>query len=93
VTVLEEALPHVVADLRDLSSPWALVGGIAVCVRAEPRPAADIDIAVACLNGTPRTAPWVSSVDTHPSSPTRLLRSAASSPQPSCTETAQTLLR
>ena len=47
VTVLEEALQRVARDLHDLSSPWALVGGLAVCARAEPRPSADIDIAVA----------------------------------------------
>lgn len=45
--MIEEALPQVVGDLRDLDSPWALVGGLAVCVRAEPRATADIDIAVA----------------------------------------------
>ena len=45
--MLEEALQQLVGDLHDLGSPWALVGGLAVCVRAEPRPTADIDIAVA----------------------------------------------
>ncbi|TCC27830.1 nucleotidyl transferase AbiEii/AbiGii toxin family protein [Kribbella speibonae] len=45
--MIEVALPHVVGDLHDLGAPWALVGGLALCVRAEPRPAADIDIAVA----------------------------------------------
>ncbi|WP_152361670.1 nucleotidyl transferase AbiEii/AbiGii toxin family protein [Microlunatus speluncae] len=44
--MIEEALPHVVGDLHDLGAPWALVGGLAVCARAEPRPTADIDIAV-----------------------------------------------
>jgi hypothetical protein len=47
VSLLEEALPHVAGDLRDLGAPWALVGGLAVCVRAQPRPTADIDVAVA----------------------------------------------
>lgn len=47
MTVLEEALPQIVGDLHDLGSAWALVGGLAVCARAEPRPTADIDIAVA----------------------------------------------
>ena len=47
MTMLEEALPQIVADLDDLDSPWALVGGLAVCARAEPRPTADIDIAIA----------------------------------------------
>ncbi|MFF0342296.1 nucleotidyl transferase AbiEii/AbiGii toxin family protein [Kribbella sp. NPDC004875] len=45
--MIEEALPRVVGDLQDLGTPWALVGGLALCVRAEPRPTADIDIAVA----------------------------------------------
>lgn len=45
--VLEAALRQIVGDLHDLGSPWALVGGLAVCARAEPRPTADIDIAVA----------------------------------------------
>ncbi|MBO0812575.1 MAG: hypothetical protein J2P23_11095 [Microlunatus sp.] len=43
----EKALPQIVGDLRDLASPWALVGGLAVCARADLRPTADIDIAVA----------------------------------------------
>jgi hypothetical protein len=45
--MLEEALRQIVGDLHDFCSPWALVGGLAVCARAEPRPTADIDIAVA----------------------------------------------
>lgn len=45
--MLEEALARVVRDLDDLGLAWALVGGLAVCARAEPRPTADIDIAVA----------------------------------------------
>jgi predicted nucleotidyltransferase len=45
--MLEQALPRIVGDLDDLGSPWALVGGLAVCARTEPRPTADIDIAVA----------------------------------------------
>ncbi len=47
MTTLEEALPHVAGDFQELGASWALVGGLAVCVRAEPRPTADIDIAVA----------------------------------------------
>lgn len=50
MTTLEDALPQIVGDLADLGSPWALVGGLAVCARAEPRPTADIDIAVAVPN-------------------------------------------
>lgn len=47
MTTVQAALPRIVADLRDLDPPWALVGGLAVCARARPRPTADIDIAVA----------------------------------------------
>jgi len=47
VILPHDALPKIVTDLRDLGSPWALVGGLAVCARAEPRPTADVDIAVA----------------------------------------------
>jgi len=56
VTVLEKALPQIVGDLRDLGSPWALVGGLAVCARAEPRPTADIDVAVAVPDDATATA-------------------------------------
>ena len=34
-------------DLRAIGVPWALVGGLAVSLRAEPRTTRDIDIAVA----------------------------------------------
>lgn len=44
--MIEEALPYVVGDLHDRGLPWALVGGLAVSARAEPRPTTDIDIAV-----------------------------------------------
>lgn len=47
MTMFEEALPEIVGDLRDLGSPWALVGGLAVNAWAGPRSTADIDIAVA----------------------------------------------
>lgn len=47
MTMIEEALPHVADDLDDLGAPWALVGGLAVCARAVPRPTADIDVAIA----------------------------------------------
>ncbi|SDS74402.1 hypothetical protein SAMN04489812_2877 [Microlunatus soli] len=54
--MLEEPLPQVVGDLDQLASPWALVGGLAVCARAEPRPTADIDIAVAVPDDRAATA-------------------------------------
>jgi hypothetical protein len=56
VTLLEKALPQVVGDLDGCGSPWALVGGLAVCARAEPRPTADIDIAVAVPDDATATA-------------------------------------
>lgn len=42
----EAALRAIASDLAHLDAPWALVGGWAVCARAEPRPTADVDIAV-----------------------------------------------
>jgi predicted nucleotidyltransferase len=47
VTRLEEVLIRLDADLRKLRCRWALVGGIAVSVRARPRTTQDVDIAVA----------------------------------------------
>jgi hypothetical protein len=46
VTRLEKTLLHLDADLRALGCRWALVGGWAVSVRAEPRPTRDIDVAI-----------------------------------------------
>jgi len=47
VSPLEEALRRVVADLNGTGRPWALVGGLAVSARAEPRTTRDVDAAVA----------------------------------------------
>lgn len=44
---LVEALRRLVQDLQDLSVPFALVGGLAVSVRTEPRFTRDIDVAIA----------------------------------------------
>jgi hypothetical protein len=46
VPPLEAALRRVVRDLDGLSVPWALVGGLAVSARAEPRTTRDVDAAV-----------------------------------------------
>jgi hypothetical protein len=46
-TRLLEALRRVGRALDDLAHPWALVGGLAVSVRVEPRFTRDIDLAVA----------------------------------------------
>jgi hypothetical protein len=43
---LEEALRHAANELQRLQAPFALVGGLAVAVRAEPRLTRDADLAV-----------------------------------------------
>lgn len=47
MNVLEAALQRIAADLRRYGRQWALVGGVAVSARAEPRFTRDIDVAVA----------------------------------------------
>jgi hypothetical protein len=47
VTSLDEILRQVVTDFASLGLRWALVGGLAVSARAEPRTTRDIDVAVA----------------------------------------------
>jgi hypothetical protein len=49
VTVLE-ALAHAVQQLNDANASFALVGGLAVSVRAEPRFTKDADFAIAVAN-------------------------------------------
>lgn len=44
---LESTLRQVIEDLREAKRPWALVGGLAVGARAEPRTTRDVDLAVA----------------------------------------------
>jgi predicted nucleotidyltransferase len=44
---IERALVRVATDLAWLKVPWALVGGFAVSVRAEPRLTRDVDVVVA----------------------------------------------
>lgn len=44
---LEAALARLEIDLRRLDVEWALVGGLAVSVRAEPRTTRDIDVGIA----------------------------------------------
>lgn len=46
-TALRRALERLALDLRELGHAWALVGGLAVGARAEPRFTRDVDIAVA----------------------------------------------
>jgi predicted nucleotidyltransferase len=47
VNPLESALRRVGEDLQELGGSWALVGGLAVGARAEPRTTRDVDLAVA----------------------------------------------
>lgn len=47
MTRLEQALARLAIDLRNLEARWALVGGLAVSARAEPRTTRDIDAAIA----------------------------------------------
>jgi len=42
-----QALEAATADLRELAAPFALVGGLAIAARAEPRMTRDVDFAVA----------------------------------------------
>jgi hypothetical protein len=47
VNVVEAALRGIAGDLDRQRQPWALVGGFAVSVRAEPRFTRDVDVAAA----------------------------------------------
>lgn len=47
MTGLGAALDRIAGDLRSLGARWAVVGGLALAVRAEPRQTRDIDIAIA----------------------------------------------
>ena len=53
---IDTALPRIVDDLHRLEAGWALVGGLAVCARAQPRATADVDIAVAVPDDATATA-------------------------------------
>ena len=44
---LAETLGRIAEDLRKLGRSWALIGGLAVGARAEPRTTRDVDLAVA----------------------------------------------
>lgn len=47
---VERALVRIAQELRDATQPCALVGGLAVSARAEPRTTRDVDIAVSTIN-------------------------------------------
>ena len=46
MTRLQQALVRLETDLRQIGARWALVGGLAVSVRAQPRTTQDIDVAI-----------------------------------------------
>ena len=46
----ERVLADVARELSSLGKPWALVGGLAVSARTEPRFTRDIDVAIAVAN-------------------------------------------
>jgi hypothetical protein len=50
MNVVEAALRQIAADLDGLDAMWALVGGLAVSVRSEPRFTRDVDVAVAVFD-------------------------------------------
>jgi len=47
VNLLETALRQIIADLEQVHAQWAIVGGLAVTARAEPRTTRDVDVVVA----------------------------------------------
>ncbi len=47
MTALLDAIRGIVGDLDGQGSAWALVGGLAVSARTEPRTTRDVDVAVA----------------------------------------------
>lgn len=47
MNILESALTQVASTLAGTDADWALIGGLAVSVRAEPRTTRDVDLAVA----------------------------------------------
>ncbi len=47
MTDLRATMLRAFADARDLGFPWALVGGLAVSARVEPRLTRDVDLAIA----------------------------------------------
>ncbi len=49
---LQKVLIQLAADLRELRQRWALVGGLAVSVQAEPRTTRDLDVVLAVKNDT-----------------------------------------
>ena len=50
MTALESGLRRIVADLDESGAQWALVGGLAVSARTEPRTTRDVDAVVAAAD-------------------------------------------
>jgi len=50
VSALRASLTRIATDLDDLHARWAVVGGLAVSARAEPRLTRDVDVAVAVID-------------------------------------------
>ena len=47
MSALRASLRRIATDLDDLHARWAVVGGLAVSARAEPRNTRDVDVALA----------------------------------------------
>ena len=50
MSALRASLTRIATDLDDLHARWAVVGGLAVSARAEPRLTRDVDVAVAVID-------------------------------------------
>lgn len=61
MTRLQKALTRLMSDLRGLGLEWALIGGLAVSARAEPRTTRDVDAAVV-VEGDPSAERVVASL-------------------------------
>jgi hypothetical protein len=51
VQSVDEVLRQAAADLEAIGARWAVIGGLAVAFRAEPRFTRDVDLAVAAASG------------------------------------------
>jgi len=65
VNLIEAALAQIARDLGALGHRWALVGGFAISIRAEPRFTRDVDVAVAVADDTAAEALVHSLMDRH----------------------------
>lgn len=58
MTSLLAAIRRIVSDLDGQGSAWALVGGLAVSARTEPRTTRDVDVAVAVPDDAAEAMIW-----------------------------------